>query len=216
MGRTSLKSVRQKEIIRAFYAVAKSIGLENASIAKVAEHMDINPSLIVHYFKSRDALMSGLIDFILEKYRDIYQVDHNTYTTVNEVETLISNLFSRKWNKLFDDSVFYSCYAMTYRDKQIRKAFKALHDSLRTMLMDALQKAKRNKVIKIANEEVTAEVIFALVEGAYYYLGMVDSKAEYNAKITILQKQALSTLGIKKKQELSLRDIAKEHPSFFG
>ena len=197
MGRTSLKSIRQKEIIQAFYNVSKSTGLEHASIAKVAEHLDINPSLVVHYFKSRDALLSGLIDFILEKYRDIYLANGNTYSTAKELETLVANLFSRKWNRLFDDSVFYSCYAITYRDKKIRKAFKSLHDSLRAMLVDALHKARQHNVIKITDEERTAEVIFALVEGAYYYLGMVNSKTEYNAKISFLQKQALQILGIK-------------------
>ncbi len=197
MGRTSLKAVRQKEIIEAFYAVAKSTSLESASLARVAEHMDINPSLVVHYFKSRDALLTGLIEFILERYRGIYSVDGNTYRTTRDVETLISNLFSRKWNKLFDDGVFYSCYAMTYRDKTIRKSFKSLHDSLRNLLVDALRKAKQNKVINIESEETAAEVIFTLVEGAYYYLGMVDSKTEYKAKIALLERQALQILGIK-------------------
>jgi hypothetical protein len=36
MGRKSLKPLRQKAIIKAFYKVAKKEGLENASIAKVA------------------------------------------------------------------------------------------------------------------------------------------------------------------------------------
>jgi AcrR family transcriptional regulator len=197
MGRTSLKSVRQKEILEAFYEVAKSVSLENASIASVAEHMDINPSLIVHYFKSRDALLAGLINFILDKYRDIYEVDENNYQTTGDVEKLITNLFSRKWNRLFDDGVFYSCYAMTYRDQTIRKEFKALHDSLRTLLVEALKKAKRNKVVKITDEEKTAEVIFGLIEGAYYYLGMVDSKAEYDRKLGYFQEHALAMLGIK-------------------
>lgn len=196
MGRTSLKQTRQKEIVQAFYEVSKKMGLENASLAKVADHMDINPSLVVHYFKTRDALFSGLISFILEKYNDIYQANGDTYSTPKELRALIENLFSRKWNKLFDDSVFYSCYAMTYRDKKIRKAFKALHDSLRALLVDALRKAKQHQIVDISNEKVTAEVIFALVEGAYYYLGMVDSKEEYNAKLRLLKTQALSILKI--------------------
>ncbi|MBT1698064.1 TetR/AcrR family transcriptional regulator [Fulvivirgaceae bacterium PWU4] len=198
MGRTSLKQTRQKEIVQAFYEVSKKIGLENASLAKVADHMDINPSLVVHYFKTRDALFSGLISFILEKYNDIYQANGATYSTPKELRALIENLFSRKWNKLFDDSVFYSCYAMTYRDKKIRKAFKALHDSLRALLVDALRKAKQNQIVDISNEKVTAEVIFALVEGAYYYLGMVDSKEEYNTKLKLLKTQALSMLKIER------------------
>lgn len=199
MGRTSLKQTRQKEIVQAFYEVSKKIGLENASLAKVADHMDINPSLVVHYFKTRDALFSGLISFILEKYNDIYQANGDTYSTPKELRALIENLFSRKWNKLFDDSVFYSCYAMTYRDKKIRKAFKSLHDSLRALLVEALRKAKQNKIVDIRDERVAAEVIFALVEGAYYYLGMVDSKEEYNAKLKLLKTQALSVLKMENK-----------------
>lgn len=196
MGRISLKDTRQKEIILAFYTVAKKIGLENASIAKVADHMDINPSLIVHYFKTREALFSGLIDFILEQYSDIYKTNGQDYTNARELKQLIDNLFSRKWNKLFDDSVFYSCYALVYRDKKIRSAFKALHESLRKLLTDALQKANKNGVISIRNEKETVEIIFALMEGAYYYLGMVDSKTDYTRKLNMLKKHALLQLGL--------------------
>jgi hypothetical protein len=34
------------------------------------------------------------------------------------------------------------------------------------------------------------------MEGAYYYLGMVDSKADYNRKLNILKHQARVLLGI--------------------
>lgn len=196
MGRVSLKDVRQKEIILAFYTVAKKIGLENASLAKVADHMDINPSLIAHYFKTREALFAGLIGFTLDRYRDIYNIDGKDYTSRGQLKKLVNNLFSRKWDKLVDDGVFYSCYAFTYRDRRIRKDFRALHDSLRNMLIEALRKAKKNGVITISNERQAAEIIFALVEGAYYYLGMVDSKADYNRKIRVYKKQAWLLLGI--------------------
>jgi len=196
MGRLSLKDTRQKEIILAFYTVAKKIGLENASIAKVADHMDINPSLVVHYFKTREALFSGLIAFILEQYSDIYKTNGQDYSSAAELKQLINNLFSRKWNKLFDDSVFYSCYALVYRDKKIRSAFRNLHDSLRGLLTDALQKANKHGVISVRNEKETVEIIFALMEGAYYYLGMVDSKTDYTRKLNTLKRQALVLLGI--------------------
>jgi len=158
--------------------------------------MDINPSLIVHYFKTREALFSGLIAFILEQYSGIYKTNGQDYTSARELKQLIDNLFSRKWNKLFDDSVFYSCYALIYRDKKIRSAFKALHESLRKLLTDALQKANKNGVINIRNEKETVEIIFALMEGAYYYLGMVDSKTDYTRKLNMLKKHALAQLGL--------------------
>lgn len=196
MGRTSLKEVRQKEILQAFYTVAKKIGLENASIAKVAEHLDINPSLVVHYFKTRDALLEELVHYTLEQYSNIYKTNGEQYSDVHELEQLIDNLFSRKWDKLFDDGVFYSCYALTYRNRKLRIVFRELHDSLRLYLVQALKKAKKNKIIAIKNEQETAEIIFALMEGGYYYLGMTDSAAEYAKRMNLLKKQACAILGL--------------------
>ena len=116
MGRKSLKETRQKEIVKAFYTVAKREGLENTSIAKVAEYMHINPSLVIHYFKSKQGLEVALIDYILERYLQIYKTDGNI-NTAEKLHDLIDKLFSRKWNRLFDDGVFYSCYAHVYRNK---------------------------------------------------------------------------------------------------
>lgn len=196
MGRNSLKEKRQQEIIEAFYDVARKIGLENASIAKVADYMDINPSLIVHYFRSREALLEGLVRFTLEKYQDIFRIDGQEFNTARSVHALINNLFSRKWNVLFDDGVFFSCYALTYRNKKLRQSFKSLHDSLRELLATAIRRAKRHGVVRIQNEKKTVSIIFALMEGGYYYLGMVDSKKECDRQMQIFKKQALGLLGL--------------------
>src|SRR5690606_11744982 len=121
MGRNSLKDIRQKEIILAFYTVSKKIGLENASLARVASHMGINPSLIAHYFKTRDALFAGLIEFTLERYRDMYNINGGDFKTERQLRKLIDNLFSRRWNRLFDDGVFYSCYAYRSEERRVGK-----------------------------------------------------------------------------------------------
>ncbi len=118
MGRKSLKEERQREIIKAFYKLAKKEGLENASIAKTAAVIDINPSLVMHYFETKEALVYGLIEYILDKYLLIYQLpkeyDGSAETALMKV---IDNIFSHKWNTLFDDSVSYSCYALAFRNK---------------------------------------------------------------------------------------------------
>ena len=203
MGRKSLRVVRRKEIIIGLYETAKEIGLENASIAKVASRLEINPSLILHYFKTRDEMMTALIEFILEKYSDIYKVEGNGIQSTKKLYKLIDNLFSRKWNELFDDGVFYSCYSLIYRDDEIRRTFKILHDSLREWLIDAIKDAKENDIVHVENEVETAEVIFALIEGAYYYLGMVDNKKEYQRKLKYFKKQALKLLNVPEQEEIS-------------
>jgi len=195
MGRKSLKGTRQKEIVKAFYKVAKREGFENTSIAKVADHMDINPSLIIHYFKSKQDLEIALIDYILERYLKIYKSNGSVYT-IETLKDLIDKLFSRKWNRLFDDGVFYSCYAHIYRNEEFRHRFKQLHDELRVILKQSFTDAVNSKVIKVDDVDRLTETIFALLEGAYYYLGLVDDKHEYEEKVLYYKHHVCELLQI--------------------
>jgi AcrR family transcriptional regulator len=197
MGRKSLASLRQKEIVKAFYKVAKKEGLENASIAKVAKEMDVNPSLVMHYFKSKQELIHGLIEHTLEQYKLIYNPDNGVVNPREKLKKTILNLFSHKWDKLFDDGVFYSCFSLTFRDKKIKQHFRVLHDHLRLMLSDALTVAKENGVIKVEDVGKTSDFIFVLIEGAYYYLSMVSDRVEYEKRLKHYQHYVLQILGLK-------------------
>jgi AcrR family transcriptional regulator len=196
MGRKSLKPIRQKGIIKAFYKVARKEGLENASIAKVALVLDVNPSLVMHYFKTKQDLIHGLIEYILEQYRLIYNPENGTANSRVRLEKIIRNLFSRKWDKLFDDGVFYSSYSLIFRDQKVKEHYKNLHDHLRQMLTDTLKEANDNQVIKLDDVEKTADLIFIFVEGAYYYLSMVSDKAEYQRRMEHYQHTVLSMLNL--------------------
>jgi AcrR family transcriptional regulator len=202
MGRKSLEEIRKKEIINGLYKVAKKEGLENASLAKVAKILDINPSLILHYFKSRDELIDNLVDYNLERYKSLYKVTEESKGDPESLRLLIDNLFSRKWNRLFDDGIFYSCYAQIYRKKQFKRKFRTLHDALREMLREALQVAHDQGSIQVDPEEAT-DLIFILVEGAYYYLGMIEDDAIYKAKENLYKQQALIILGLEVNSEIA-------------
>jgi AcrR family transcriptional regulator len=197
MGRKSLKPIRQKGIIKAFYKVAQKEGLENASIAKVAAVLDVNPSLVIHYFETKQDLIHGLIEYILERYRLIYNPENGTLNPADRLKKIIRNLFSRKWDKLIDDGVFYSSFSLIFRDKTLKAHYKNLHDNLRQMLTDTLKEANENGVIEVDDVEKTADLVFILVEGAYYYLSMVSDKSEYNSRIEHYQKTVLSMLNVK-------------------
>jgi AcrR family transcriptional regulator len=196
VGRKSIKETRQKEIIAAFYQVAKLEGLENASIAKVARVLDINPSLIIHYFSSKEELIFGLIEYILDQYQLIYNRENGQTDSRKRLIKIIDNLFSHQWNNLIDDGVFYSCYALIFRDGKIKDHFKQLHDKLHEWLADHLTEACRNNVISLKNPRQTANMIFVIIDGAYYYLGMLDNEEAYEEKINYYKQVALELLGL--------------------
>ena len=196
MGRKSLKEPRQKEIIKAFYKVAKKEGLENASIAKTAESININPSLVMHYFKTREHLIYGLIEYILDKYLLIYQIPSEYAAHPRDtLLKVIDNIFSSKWNTLFDDSVSYSCYSLTFRNKIIKGKYKQLLDALRKRLEQLIQDCNNKGALAVDDPAFTADIIFVLVDGAYYYLSLVDDKEEYQRKLMQYKQQAITHLN---------------------
>jgi AcrR family transcriptional regulator len=197
MGRKSLKTPRQKEIIKAFYKLAKKEGLENASIAKTAALLDMNPSLVMHYFQTKEFLVYGLIEYILDKYLLIYKLPADYANDPRKaLLKVIDNIFSTKWNTLFDDSVSYSCYSLTFRDKTIKEKYKRLLDTLRQNLKQLIVDCKNEGILSVKDPALTADIIFVLVDGAYYYLCLVSDKEEYQRKLMQYKKQALAQLNL--------------------
>jgi len=198
MGRKSLKEPRQKAIIKAFYKLAKKEGLENASIAKTAELINIPPSLIMHYFQNKEYLLYGLVEYILDKYLLIFDIkDKSSSTSLEQLIKVIENLFSKKWNSLFDDSVSYSCYALTFRDKTIRARYKLLLNALRSKLENLIIQCQSEGTVNVENPEAIADLIFVLVDGAYYYLSLTSDKKEYAVKLKRYKDQAIQLLNIR-------------------
>ncbi|SDL92786.1 DNA-binding transcriptional regulator, AcrR family [Catalinimonas alkaloidigena] len=197
MGRKSLKDERQKKIIKAFYRVAKKEGIENTSFAKVAKVLEMPPSLLVHYVNSKEELLLGLIDFILEKYRAIYQpAPQREGDALERLVSILDNIFSRKWNRLIDDGVFYSCFALVFRDPRIRTKFRELHLVLRQWLAETIQACMDQGVLTVQDATHTADLIFVISDGAYYYLSLIDDEAAYQERLQAYRQEAFRLLQL--------------------
>lgn len=197
MGRKSLKEARQQEIIVAFYKLAKKEGLENISIAKIAKVMDVNPSLIIHYFKTKEELSYALIEFILDRYVLIFDVaQKGTKSGRDILLAVIDNLFSKKWNKLFDDGLFYSCYALSFRDEKIKNRYNTLLASLRNKLAGIIEAANADGSHLTAKPDECADLIFVILDGAYFYLSLTKDPLITNERLSLYKEKALQVLDI--------------------
>ena len=196
MGRKSLKEERQLEIIETFYKVAKKEGYENTSIAKIAKVMDINPSLISHYFETKEDLTYALIDHILERYLLIYTIKNMGEVTLADLQKTIEKLFSKKWNLLFDDGLFYTFYALAFREKKIKTKYKTILDSLRLALTAMIEQCNEKQLINVLSPKMAADLIFVLVDGAYFYLSLENDKKAYIERLDYYKNRAYQILGM--------------------
>lgn len=195
MGRRNLSEVRRKEIVVAFYKVAKKIGLENVSIAKVADEMSISKGLILHYFESKESLLLSLNDYILEEYlRFINSEEHTIIDSREKLQCFIKALFSKDWANYIDDGVYYSFYALIYRDLKIHEKFQAFLQALQNVLKEKLLMAKKNGIICNDNIDDATKLIFAIIDGAYYRLGNCTDKVLYEKTVKLYREYALQIL----------------------
>jgi AcrR family transcriptional regulator len=196
MGRKSLKEARQLEIIKIFYEVAKREGYENTSIAKIAKEMDINPSLILHYFETKEDLTYALIDHILESYLLIYAIKDKEQATLENLQRTIEMLFSKEWNLLFDDGLFYTFYALAFREEKIRSKYKIILDSLRQNLAAIIEQCNEKGLTLVKSPQTAADIIFVLVDGAYFYLSLENNNKAYTERLGYYKQKAYEILDI--------------------
>jgi len=196
MGRKSIKDTRKQEIIKIFYKVSKKIGYNNTSIAKVAKEMDINPSLIIHYFATKEDMKDALIDYLLERYLLIFKIDHQKDYGLPELHQIIDRLFSKKWNRLFDDSLFYDFYAESFRNKKTKRKYLTILNSLRSTLTIVLQKLNDKHLLHLADPAHTADLIFIFLDGAYFYLSLVEDKTLIDKRLTDYKEEVYDLLGL--------------------
>lgn len=197
MTLVSIAEIRKLEILKAFYQIAQEEGLENTSMAKIAKILAIQPSLIVHYFKTKEELLAALIDFCIEKYMLIFEQEFaKPGKPCEKLKGLVERLFSKEWNDLFDDEVFYSCYALIFRSEEIREKFRILHEGLRAKLTVLIQDYLAEKGQNPQEAGNLSNQVFILIDGSYYFINMITDKKEQLIHLTAAKKLAQTILGI--------------------
>jgi hypothetical protein len=76
-----------------------------------------------------------------------------------------------------------------------KKKYKNLLDTLRLNLQRLIEDCKAQGILSVKDPALTADIIFVMVDGAYYYLCLVSDKKEYQQKLAQYKKQALAQLN---------------------
>lgn len=196
MGRKSKADVRKQEILQYFYEVMCDEGFENASIAKIAERMSVNPSLLIHYFKTKEEMVIDLVDFILNRYEDAF-LEHiqQMQDTQARFEKIIGTLFSTDWLMVGNYSVFYACYYLAARHDRIKERFNSMYAEFRQILVTEAAKWIADGVIKLQDPVQVAEYLIMLTEGMAFYQ-RVFSPTEYAARAAFTRDLAIRTLTL--------------------
>jgi AcrR family transcriptional regulator len=196
MGRPKDKSeTRKKDILDNFYTVLAQEGLEGASIAKVAGRMDINPSLVIHYFSTKEEMVVALVDRVLEMYEETFLPQLSGIEDPAErMEAAADAFFGSDWAQLVDHGVFYACYSLSFRNRKVRKSLQRMYSRLRELLMAEMGHLMEKGAIARGDPGLLADMVISLLEGYDFYRWIIEEEKQREEFGRFLKERVLEML----------------------
>jgi AcrR family transcriptional regulator len=162
LGRKSKAHERRDQIIWALYECLSEKGHEKVTIKGIAEQAGLPHGVIHYYFKSKDEIVSALVEALQIKYETVLSERISSVSSSRKalLETAVDYLAEQH---VFDarlNRVFYNLVQMAFERSSIGKS---LRKALRKYRNDIIQ----TLCLSDNKEETTiqAAVIVAIVEG---------------------------------------------------
>ena len=182
MSPRSLADIRRQEIMEHFYAVVSEVGFDGASLAKVANRMSVNPSLLLHYFGSRDQMVTEFVDFIIGRYERVYvDILKDITDPAEKLEVLMDRFFARDWAELVGDRAFYECYALSLSHPDIRQRFATFYRKFRDTLAEELSSLIGKGFLPEIDPGRAADFLIVMMEGKDFYNNIAPDQEDFAA-----------------------------------
>ena len=195
MGRKSKADIRKKEILDTFYIILKEEGFEKASIAKIAKRMEVNPSLLIHYFKTKEKMVVAFVERLLECHEENFKRKLlTTKSPKDSLEQVLTILFNEVWLNDTDPTVFYTCYYLSSRNEAIRSRLQEMYHRFRALLVPQIRLWIEAKVINDQAPEMVADYIIIMNEGLLYYDQLMSDPKGFKCRARYLKNAVMKTL----------------------
>ena len=175
MRKNQKAEIRKPEILEHYYQVIIKEGLEGASIGKIAKSMNIHPSLIIHYFKTKEKMTVELVDLLIDKYEAPEFLDFSHIHDLKQrFQALMDTIFSLEWSRTVNPGVHFGFYYLSFRNPVIRERFKGMFKRFKDYLEQELEIYRRAGVIHTPDVETAADVIVTLMEGLEFHANFLS------------------------------------------
>ncbi len=166
MGRKSISHIRKPEILRHTYKVVEEEGFMGMTIGKIANRMGVNSGLLIHYFKSKEGLIMEMVDYLFTISMETYHAELEKYTSPKaRFHGLMHILFSTSDKGPQRDAVFWSCYAMGFRNAEIRERIQDMQKKFIAFGVKEIASWEDAGLVTVQDKEKAAATILALSEG---------------------------------------------------
>jgi AcrR family transcriptional regulator len=184
-------------MLAAYYETLLDEGLQGASVAKIARRIDVPPSLLIHYFGTKEQMTVELVDYLLERFHDSYAVTlEGIDDPLERLHSVIDSLFSAEYHQLLDDRAFYALFYLSLTHPTVRHTFARVYEESLALVEETLAECMDDGLLPEDDPHELAVTIKALEEG---YAFLIGGGADEAAKVEIgsaLRRRALQLLGL--------------------
>ena len=170
MGRKDKSHLRRKEIIENCYNVIAQHGWENATLKRIGKEMGVAPSLLMHYFSSKEELFHSVFDYMIERMDSTYlEKISPTASSRKRLELFLETNLSFELPNAVADNVFYGALYLSLKDEKLKKSFRKIYDHDRDLISKMVRNLIDEENLEGINPELVAVQIVSFIEGLYLF-----------------------------------------------
>lgn len=195
MRKNQKAELRKPQILENYYQVLLEEGFEGTSIGKIARRMNIHPSLIIHYFKTKENMTIELVDLLIEKYEapEFLQYEH-IQDLEQRFQALIDTVFSFEWSRTIDPGLHFGFYYLSFRNPKIRNAYESMIQRFRDYLVKELEFYQQAGIVKTNDAKTAAGIIVTLMEGLEFHAQFLSEGQPFEKFANYAKQLVLSML----------------------
>lgn len=188
--------IQKPKIIESFYHTILEEGFEGTSIAKIAARIGMKPTLVIHYFGTKEDLTLSGVDYVIDAYAVLLNKFKTRYADPEKrLRALLNTLWSREYYEKVNIAVALSIITVSFRNPRIKKKIERLYNLFKLTLVRDLTELKAAGAVRVVDVEKAADVLISMVEGSrhfrHFFVKSRDvasyNRGMVNASLTLLK-----------------------------
>jgi len=181
VGRKSKSTVRRREIVESCYQVIAKRGLEGATLKRIGREMGVSPSLLMHYFASKEEMILALVDYMVERMdRTYHRAIKQTKSAEERLTLYIDKNLDFEIPQSVEDKVFYGSFYLALSDERIRARFRRMYEHDHQMIVGLIKDYMEETGIENLDPDLLAIQLISTIEGFYLYRVVHGDSPELN------------------------------------
>ena len=152
------------------YQVIARKGLEGATLKQIGREMGVSPSLLMHYFASKEEMILALVDYMVERMdRTFRRAIRQTKSATERLALYIDKHSDFEIPQSVEDKVFYGSFYLALSDERIRARFRRMYEHDRKMIVGLIRDYMEETGIEDMDPNLLAIQLISNIEGFYLY-----------------------------------------------